>query len=225
MTQFLPHFTILLLKLRPRIAGGSRLGLYYGCSLGIIRVYSVWEVSVNYDLLLVWPRLCCWSLSPMLISEVSQAQVLKVTTTKCKLIKTNSSPHPPMGPTDYEMRFIKAWPLSFPVCDLSSPSWNHESQGRFDKSCSSCYVCVVMMTWWLVDQRLDTRKCILGSFLHSSFTSNIEQIAYRVNNQKLEYFVLFYISIYSLSKIFAVHSSQPPLTRVKVKGPDTFSSW
>ena len=41
MTQFLPHFTILLLKLRPRIAEGSRLGLYYGCSLGIIRVYLV----------------------------------------------------------------------------------------------------------------------------------------------------------------------------------------
>ena len=145
MTQFLPHFTILLLKLRPRIAGGSRLGLYYGCSLGIIRVYSVWEVTVNYDLLLVWPRLCCWSLSPMLISEVSQAQVLKVTTTKCKLIKTNSSPHPQQ---------IMRWDLSKPDLFHSlSVTCQAQAEIMSPKEDSTSLVLHVMyaLSWWLDD--------------------------------------------------------------------------
>ena len=130
MTQFLPHFTILLLKLRPRIAGGSRLGLHYGCSLDIIRLYLS---GVTQTMLLV----------PEPDVNIRGQPGASVKSYHNKM-QTDQNKFVTSSPTDYEMRFIKAWPLSFPVCDLSCQAQAEIMSPKEDST--SLVLDVVMMT-------------------------------------------------------------------------------
>ena len=68
------------------------------------------------------------------------------------------------SPTDYEMRFIKAWPLSFPVCDLSCQAQAEIMSPKEDST--SLVLDVVMMTWW---PTFGYQKVYFWAFLHSSY--------------------------------------------------------